>query len=398
MRKIGFMVFLMILLLPQVYSLGISPARDVIDFESGLTVSRSVKILNNEYKDMTVVVMVEGNLSEYVELGESNLHFNANESEKLVNYKVYLPQKMDKPGNHDIELLVMDVPSLKTSEYTTVMARTSVISQIRIKVPYPGLYAEAELDVRVLDDDVLITIPIHNLGSRDFKASARIKIIEGVRELDEIITDDIDFEAGSSGKITAHWSAPAIGAYTAVVEIDYGKKIRLEKEFYVGDKFIRIVDVKVGEFRLGDVARIDVIAQNGWNELIEDVYCDVFVRDKNGNTLAVLKTASEDIDALSKKVLTAYWDTKGVDAGVYDLFIKLNYAGKYSEESTEIDLGITARVVGVKPLLIKMNVAVIIIVIVVLIVGFFIYFRKKRDEVKEFENELEKDINNEENL
>jgi hypothetical protein len=375
-------LFLLLILEEIAFAIGVVPGRTTINFEPGISQEVIVRVLNNQKKDMNVLVSKEGELSDYVVLGSEGMSFNSNEGEKFFTYTVNLPQEIEKPGDHDVEISFVEVPDSATEGETMIGARPSVVTQLRVKVPYPGRYAEADLQISVLDDDVTFTIPLFNLGTEDLNIRANIRILgPDDEELAEINTDSIEVRAGGSSKIVGHWSAPFVGNYLAVVEVDYGKVIELEKGFDVGDMFIRIVDIMFGEFELGDIARIDIEVQSGWNEIIEGVYADVFIKNKEGHTIAILKTASYDIKALSDGLLTAFWDTKEVIVGTYEVVIKLNYAGKWSEERFEIIMGeeYIRKVIEIAKPRILIWLLIIVALIISIIIVFYIYFKRKTE-------------------
>lgn len=372
-------VFLIVVSLESVFALGVIPGRTTINFEPGVSHEVVVRVLNNQKKDVTVLVSKSGGLSDYVVLDGEMIRFNSSETEKSFTYSVNLPQEIEYPGNHDVEISFVEVPDSIIEGETMIGGRPSVVSQLRVKVPYPGKYAEANLQITVLDDDVTFTIPIFNLGSDGLSLNANIRILESDDELAEITTDIIEVGVGESSKIVAHWSAPSVGNYIAIVEVDYGgENIILKKEFNVGGIFIKIKDIVFGEFKLGDIARMDVVVESGWNDMIRGVYADLFIKNKEGYTVAVLKTASYDIGALSEELLTAYWDTKGIGVGDYGVFIKLNYAGKWSEEIFEINIeeDYITKVTEIGPG-IPIWVIITVAIIVLVIIGAYIYLRRK---------------------
>lgn len=377
MNIIFFLLFSAILL-ENASALGVIPARTIIDFEPGVQHEFTLKVLNNQQKEMDVIISKQGQLSSYVKLSADTIKFSADEKEKYLQFSVDLPQNIETPGNNDIEIILTEVPaSLEQKDSTIVSGRTSVISQLRVKVPYPGKYAEAKMHVSTSNDIALITIPISNLGSQNLEIISMISIFDKDKLLHEEIKK-IEIEPSEEKSITASWSAPSIGLYRAAAEISYhGETINLEKEFIIGEMFVKIDGITFGDVKLGDILKISINVKNGWNEPIKGIYADVFVKDEQKNTVAVLKTASEDIGALSNKTLVAYWGTEKVTEGIYELIVKLNYAGKSSESSTEIGLH---EDILVKPGATSPPIRIYIIVIAVsfLILAAFIYFKRSR--------------------
>ena len=378
MKKIIIITLLTILLIQNAYALGITPARTTINFEPNLNQEFTVTILNNQNKETRVDISLEGNLKQHISLEKNTVTLKPNENKKL-NFKVNLPEKIEKPGNHDIEIVITEIPLEPKSTQTTVQAAVSVSSQIRIKIPYPGKYAEADLEIYSLDDKVFITIPIFNLGQETIKPFANIKILQQDKKLADITTNPIELNSKQNKKIKAEWDAPSIGKYKVTAKVFYAnKEIDLEKEFLVGDIFIKIIDLKFGKFKLKEIVKLDIIIKNGWNEIINNVYSEVFIKNQKGITVSNLKTPSFNINPLEEKTLTAYWDTKDIIPGIYDIIIKLNYNNKKSEKTIQVDVqedSIT-KTTELRPMPspIKPNKTILILSIIILIILAILVF------------------------
>ena len=381
MKSIKMIVVLIFLVITvqNVYALGISPASTVVNFEPGLSREVMLRILNSQNNDMDAVISAEGELSEYVIFDTNAVSFTSDESVKPFTFRFALPQKIETPGDNDVNIVITEVPKSTGEGATMIEARISVVSKLRIKVPYPGTYAEGELYVSASDEDVTITIPVTNFGTDDLFVRANIKIFDDGKELEEIDTESIEVGIGDIGKIISHWNAPSKGSYNALVEVDYGKVITLEKDFFVGEVFMNVDDVSLGEFELGDVVDVDIVLESEWNYVVEDVYADVVVKDKDGNKVNEFKTTSEDISDLSKGTLKGYWDTTGISSDVYEFVIKLNYAGKTSEEIVMVDIEQELRSMPLEFL--RLNISVVLIaisLIILLIVGLLLFIRKNQ--------------------
>src|SRR3989344_3824114 len=85
------LIFIIISLVAKVNAIGISPGRSTFDFEPGLTERVEFNVLNNEHKDMRVVIYVEGALNDTVILKEVLLNFKSNEESKKSYYEFTLP-------------------------------------------------------------------------------------------------------------------------------------------------------------------------------------------------------------------------------------------------------------------------------------------------------------------
>jgi len=250
--------------------------------------------------------------------------FSAGEDSKTFRYRVKLPEKIEEPGTHDVKIVVMELPKDIEDPGTFVGATTAVVHQVRIKVPYPGKYAKAELTIAGAQpqETVNFFVKVYNIGTEDIKkAKATIEIKGPTNEVIATVeTEEKSIKSKERKDLAAYWEADVNpGVYHAVATLNYdGKFARDEKNFYVGNLFIDVKEVTVRGFRLGGVAKFNILAESKWNERIENVYAQMIITDLKGDTIADVKSASVDIEALQKETLLAYWDTEGVEKGVYD--------------------------------------------------------------------------------
>ena len=189
--------------------------------------------------------------------------------------------------------------------------------------------------------------------------------------------------------LAATWDKDVeLGKYLAKLTLTYdGQVAEDQREFYVGKLFVDIIDIVVEGFRLGEIAKFVILVENQWPDQINDVYTE-FVFSKMGQEVAIVKSASETIDALFTGELIAYWDTVGVEEGIYDTVINLHYNDQKIEKDMKTYVGIDSitfdlfgagAVIADTGGLDKMNLAIIAVIVLLLAnLGWFIYFKKFR--------------------
>lgn len=80
-----FVLFFLVLIMSQsVLSLGVTPARETFDFEPGSIHEVKFSLVNNENRDMDIVVYAEGGLVDSVVLGSSMISFLSTDESKSV--------------------------------------------------------------------------------------------------------------------------------------------------------------------------------------------------------------------------------------------------------------------------------------------------------------------------
>jgi len=153
-------------------------------------------------------------------------------------------------------------------------------------------------------------------------------------EITRVQTNAISLASGDDGKVVANWKAdlnPGTYFVEMVVNFD-GKQIVLSKPFMIGNKNLNIKDLIIDQFKLGQIVKVDVIAESVWNSEIKDVYAELNVLDSTGSSIKSVKTSSEDIPSLGSIILSGYWNTQDMIIGNYDINVKLFYEEKISEK------------------------------------------------------------------
>lgn len=377
-------------------AIGVTPGRTTVDFEPGLEKTVTFTIINNDHKAFNAFVYADDELKDYVTAEKNIVEFRETDDSKPFTYKFKLPEKMEKPGDHWAKIVVMEMPAGAKEGEQVVMATTAVVHQLKVRVPYPGKYAEFDMAVQEAEPGATATffVKIFNLGTENiYKAFVTIDVLGPTNEkIATLESEEIAIESKKGGELIIPWKADVNpGTYHAVATVNYDGKVgSVEKNFGVGALRLELLDVKVRNFALGGIAKFEISVENKWNQKVDGVYAEVVMSDQKGDTIASFKSASVDIDPLQRSALYAYWDTQGVAKGTYDAKLILNYAGKTTEkllktyvslESIETEIvGVTAKVITAKgaagP---GADVLVPLVLILVFInVGWFFYFRRKK--------------------
>lgn len=385
-------------------AIGITPGRTTIDYEPGLEEEVQFTVLNNEHKDMNVMLYVdEGSLSDIIALYDNIVIFRADEDFKTFKYKYKLPSEMSSPGTHQVDIVAMDMPNSKSGGGAFVGATTAVVTQLLIRVPYPGKYATVDVDVPATKsgEPVNFFIKTRNLGEDAIEsAQATIDILGPTNErVATLETEEASIGAKSWKEFKVVWeNPPNPGIYYASVTLRYdedneGGIAKSSKEFAVGDLFIDVTDIQVRNFRLGGVAKFEIQTESKWNQKIDDVYGNMLIEDDQGKSVADVKTASFDVEPFAREQLDAYWETEGVKAGDYSGRFVLHYAGRRTEKELithispndmRIDIlglgigAITAEASDTNLFTTDTLTLLLLIILVAINIGWFMFFRRRR--------------------
>jgi hypothetical protein len=378
-------------------ALGVSPGRTTVDFEPGLEKTVSFTISNDEHKAFDAYVYVEGDLRDYITFDQDRLSFSESDNSKGFTFRVKLPEKLDPPGDHWAKIVVLELPSglAESQGKMQVTGTVAVVHQLKVKVPFPGKYAQLYLSIDEAEPNgtARFYVRINNLGKEDLQdVRATIDIVGPNNErIASLEAGPVSVPSMDEGKLAADWKADVRpGEYHASAIVSYGEEVtRLGKNFQVGSMLVDVLDISVKDFRLGGIAKFDILAESVWNKPIQGIYADMNVRDSQGRGVADFRSATADVEAYGTTHLYAYWDTEGVQEGEYGTQLVLHYAGLSTEREviTHVALGsIRTEIVGISVGAITAEeaapeqniITVLVVAIIVINLSWFLYFRRRR--------------------
>jgi hypothetical protein len=348
-KRIGKLVFIVIMLALMsniVLAMGVGPSRQHITFAPGQEIQGELMIVNDKGEEFRAAIYPQGDLTEYITVEPPLVDVSSGEYIKRVRYTIKFPVDAPTPGTHKLELVVRQFPpDTELDEGTVISANLALISQILVKVPYPGKYAEGKLFVsgsEKMDTPTKFVVQLFNFGTADIdKAHARIQVFNpSMEKVAEIYTNNMSVRSKAEARLQAVWNPDVNkGEYKAIVTVYFDEKeFTLEQGFALGTFAIDVSDISVEKFRLGDVAKFDILLFNSWNTEMKDVYVEMVVEDSIGNKMTEFKTAAVDIPANQGEELEAYWYTEGVAPGIYTVKLIVHYAGKITQKEYDFEV------------------------------------------------------------
>ena len=251
-------LFLVIVIISQVVlSLGVAPARKIVDFEPGAKLSFEFTLVNTENKEMDVAIYAENGLADRIVVDNNYLQFSSNEEEKKVSYSLTLPNSLE-PGVTETKIVARELPKESSGDGVQIGATVAVVHQFHVFVPYPGKYATAELKIAETGslDSVSFLIPVNSLGEQNIVSARGIIDIYGPtnEKIATLNTNELGIEPGKRVELVAIWDENVNpGRYLAKATVVYDGEITKEVEntFTVGGVDLNILEMKVNEdFRL----------------------------------------------------------------------------------------------------------------------------------------------------
>jgi len=385
-------LFIILLMVNSVLSLGITPGRTTINYESGLEREVSFSILNNEHKNMEVLLTVRGELNDSITLFDGLVNFLPSEESKQFKYKVKLPDRIAlEPGLHQADIVALEVPKA-SFDGTYVGATVAVISQLHVYVPCPGKCIDADFNILDAEENstATIIIPVINRGELGI---GNVRAVVDIYNLDyekkgSVETDSQSIDPGKRTELSAKWDVNLnSGNYIAKVSIFYdGQTKTFEKQFSIGKNMLSIESILVNNFQLGEIAKLQILVENRWNQELKSVFANLLVFNKKNQVMTDIKSASENIPSLSKKELIAYWDTVGVKEGEYNGKLLVKYDGKSSDKNLILKvsqdnldifgIGYAINPRGGKGVDITMILIVLVILLLLANLSWFVFFRR----------------------
>jgi len=388
MRKILF-VILMLMIAANTLAVGVAPSRKMIDFEPGKVITGEVRVVNPYAEDFSFIVYPSSNIAPYIEIENQKIKIDmsSDEFEKVIKYKLTLPEELE-PGTMKGLIVVSELAKEDQDEMVTSLLTLN--SQLIINVPYEGKYIKPQLYVTSEGENTLFTLSLFNLGDEQIdnvRAIINVKSL-GNEDIISIDTNTLALNPSGNGKLTGKWEGiKNNGKYVAEIILLYdGKTEKIYKEFEVGKTTITIRDFIASDFRLGAIAKFDMTIRNNWNEKIESLNAELTI-SKEGKVIDRIRSLEESVDPYDDVVLSAYWDTAGIQAGNYNVLAKVLFDDNTYEEPFEIYVSqdkivtnkLSAKAVSDEndSTVVKVLVILVISLIIVNISWLLVYFKKK---------------------
>ncbi|MBI2451574.1 hypothetical protein HYV50_00680 [Candidatus Pacearchaeota archaeon] len=384
-------VGIVLLNISNTMALGIAPGRSTFDYSPGEQKKVDFTIVNTDKRDLSLVIFTQGEFNNSIALSEVFVKMSANEESKTLSYTFTMPSVLS-PGLHKGEIVVLQLPEKSGSSETFVGATVGVITQLYVYVPYPGKYAESELDVIGPENDGKITfvMPVTSRGELDIaRVRGTIDIYSVLNEkVATLTTNEIPLASKQRAEIAAVWEPKvAPGPYRAVATVLYDEQtLTVEKKFNVGKKSLVVEGIEVNDFSLGEIAKFEVLIKNEWSDEIQGAYSEIIVYNQEGKVMATFKSPTYDIPPLEKSLMVSFWDTEGVRKGTYESSLFLKYGDSADRKDLKFEIADKSiKIIGAGYVIeeiargdntVKILIGVIVFLILINL-SWFIFLRKK---------------------
>ncbi len=372
MRRI-ILLLLILLAIPSVYSLGISPASARIPYSVGAEYNFEIQVTSQS--PMKFNLSAKGSFPEAFSF--SNNEFYLSETYMKIPIKLVQPE-FDEPGPKTTYLCANQIPP-KEYGRRTIGAVVSVCSTIILEVPYPDKYVSFSMKTENVNqgETVYFEIEAANKGEKNVNLlSGNIEMYE--KETNKFIdsvslTEIQNLETSKREKMYAEWSTQNQnpGKYLAVAKINYDEKsAEKQAEFRVGTHEVVLKSIN-STVVAGAIRPFDIEIENLWNEKVENVYADVIIYNNQSQEIQSFQTTSKNLGPFEISKLKGYIDATNFAPQKYNIKIKLNFEGKYNEYDENIFViekqSSANMIVGI---------SVIIISAIIILLGIFLLYKK----------------------
>jgi len=384
MNKKILWIIVSILLISNIYGLGIAPAKTTMDFQPNTVKEGYFRIITDTIPSK-VVLTKEKELGHLIELENDVLILE--QKETWINFKINLPETLT-PGERKAGILVLQIPKSSEQE-NVVMAAPAVVHLVKINVPFPGKYVNGKMFITntVIDDPILFTLALVNWGKEKVEKAKATIVIKGPtnEEVAVMHTETVSINPGQEVKLLTTWRTDNPGTYYAEIVVEYdGQIYKISQSFNAGSLDLEIERIIVDNFKIGQIAKLDIYIRNKWNQALDvDGRVEIF---KDNDLISSFNTIPVNILERSTGVMNAYWPTENVEVGEYDISVKAEYNGKISEKTFTSVVSIdqiqfkdfaAGKVIGGSG---NNNTTILVLAVLVLIIlniMLFIYIRKK---------------------
>ncbi len=333
---IGICIFFIFINLLNVYALGVSPGKRMVNYNPGNSLETYIEVHNNG-EEKVVSIFVKGELAPYINIDNKEIKFNKGETVRNVPLTINIPSDIN-PGRKEAVIEISEEPTIRVIEGSTAIgARLQVLSFIVMDVPVSAKYASINLNIIPSETETKVSSVIANEGYELIQnAKLRTLIYRDNTLLNELESDIFSLLAGERKEITFD-IALREGNYKIISVLNYDdKENKIDRKFKLEFKrLLEITAINVDQFNLGEIAKLGINVKNVGQYSVNDIYALLEIYD-NKDKIAEMKSDLIEIKAGEDALLNVYWDTKNIRIGKYNAKVTLYYSDKKTENNLEI--------------------------------------------------------------
>jgi hypothetical protein len=316
-------------------ALGVKPSQTSMDFQPGLSSEHSFTIVNSESRTLDVSLGAEGELSQYITLGQTSASLQPGE-EKAVTFTVSLPSDLE-PGTREGYIRVTEQADGDCPSCTSAVV--SLLHRVRVNVPYPGKYLEGGVEINQNPDRIYFSVRVKNMGQEDIEeASAEFVLSDYSGEVLRTGTGPASMPSLDEKELVASFDPSDIepGFYSLDTLVIYDSSaLGMEDHFKFGTPSIELVEHEA-TMPLGGIRPISIRLKNMWNEPLSGS-ASISLSNMTGAERPA-RTVPFELGPREEKLVQAYIETGGLAASAYTASLTLSFDSRIQEESFVVTL------------------------------------------------------------
>ncbi len=331
-QKLLVWILVLLVTVHLVTALGIRPARTNIaadDFaEEQISYDGKVWIVNNDQREFSVNIYVEGEMASFVKLktSEKKLSFRSDDNAKEVEFELRIKKDEIPPGASTANIVIEE--TLDNPGSNVVSSKIILKHKINLQGPYPDKYIEMQINFHQQADRIEFVSEVKNLGKKEIqKLQTKFYVNDKEQKQQELKTETISLPQKESKLLKTNVAKDKFneaGEYevTAITTYD-DQQLELYKSLVIGSPEVEVsyfdkyfIAYKVNQYTM------DLL--NRWNKIIPNVYVDVRVL-KNGREIDAFRTKSVDIEGEMIRRISDYLDAKDKGPGKYTFDMTVSF-------------------------------------------------------------------------
>jgi len=375
LKKGVILVFLLVLIIPIVHSMGFGGKDAHITFEPGLEQTFSWTLITTSSIERDYSITASGDLSEYIEISPANLLENIKPNENpVISATLKLPQQEPSAGMHIIRITMSELPT-QQEQQAGIFALSGAIPKIHIKVLYPGTYLSPTLSISDINlgENIIPKIDLSNFGKQTIQElNAKIEILDSQNNtIIEHQTQTIQVESNQQQTLQPEISSNLLksGTYTLKTTIYWdNNQTILTEPFRVGIMDILLLQTSTN-LTTNQINEFNIVVKSLWNGEIDNLFAEITLANQTATT------PTKKLQAWGTTTLTAHINPQ-LPEGNHEIQIKLNY-GTLSKTSTKPILLIKEKR-EFKISMTTMLVILLTLVTLLIIINSYLLIKKKK--------------------
>ena len=369
-----------LLLLPTVAALSISPPSQTYETSDGLEEAFDFRITSSSDVEENISINVTGELQEYITVESNSIVLEPNERRTL-SVNISIPDDVEMNGRKTGNIRVR---SLSTEGSGMITIQTELVASIDVIYPYPGKFVDitqVEIDSPEQGNNASLTYTLKSRGDEQVEVTPSFSIMDRdrnqVKDLalpshqlqpSETITETVSLE---TDELQA-------GDYLGDFQINFEDGSQTERvSFLVGERDIDLLSFYPETFEAGTVSPVKVGVKNTWTQDLSDIYAEIRVGDNTMTTPTL-----DELEAENDHMFQHYLDTNGVEPGEYEATVDLYFENSSSTHTRTIE--VKEQVQGAPTTTSSWNNTYGIVVLLIVAIGYMLYsVRRRQDDESE---------------